>query len=58
MGDILQNKIQDADFLGRDVAGVEGNVAAGQIGAQPLLPGGAATVSQAGTMHFPSIRIR
>ena len=79
MGDILQNKIQDADFSGRDVTSIEGNVvagqaewlkqrfdssvkdviapkynaliddlaavtAAGQIGAMPLLPGGAATV--------------
>ena len=81
MGDILQNKIQDADFSGKDVAGIEGNTvvgradwlknqfdkavkqvltprhnaliddlvstdAADQIGAQPLVPGGAETVGE------------
>ena len=30
MGDILQNKIQDADFLDRDITSIEGNVVAGQ----------------------------
>ena len=30
MGDILQNKIKDADFLDRDITSIEGNTVAGQ----------------------------